>query len=172
VLGTWSRTMKARVHWAVHLYKLGITKNIIFSGSSVYTPYVEGSIMRSYALVLGVPETNVFAETKAEHSTENLYYSYYMAKRLGFEKIALATDPFQSNMLRSYPKKMKVKMDFIPFIVDTLKTMEMQDVTINAEPHKVNSFESIIDRESRYKRIWGTMGKNIKRDQEDVRNKK
>jgi hypothetical protein len=39
----WDRTMQMRVMWAIHLYKNGSTKKIIMSGSSVYSPYVEGA---------------------------------------------------------------------------------------------------------------------------------
>ena len=43
---SWDKPMLMRVVWAVHLYKRGITKNIIMSGSAVYTPYVEAKIMK------------------------------------------------------------------------------------------------------------------------------
>ena len=113
------------------------------------------------------------AEIKAEHSTENVYYSYYLAKRLGFEKIAIATDPFQAKMLKGYPRKIKLKIDFIPFLMDSLRTMEKKEnIKIDAEKAKVKNFSSIVDRQSRYKRLWGTIGKNIKRVEEDVRNKR
>src|ERR1700752_3460859 len=75
----WDATMQMRVLWSVHLYNQGKTKKIIMSGSSVYSPYVEGKIMKLYAIALGVPEENVLVEDKAEHSTENLWYSYKLA---------------------------------------------------------------------------------------------
>ena len=92
--GNWSWVMKGRVYWSKYLYDNGITKNIMYSGSAVYSPYVEGRIMALYAVALGIPEENVFSETLAEHSTENVYYSYKKARKLGFERIALATDQF------------------------------------------------------------------------------
>src|SRR5687768_9670260 len=49
----WSRTMKGRVYWAKHLYEKGITKNLIFSGGAVYSPYTEAEIMALYATALG-----------------------------------------------------------------------------------------------------------------------
>lgn len=58
----------------------GALQNIMYSGSSVHSPYYEGQIMALYAIALGIPQQNVFYETKAEHSTENLYYSYYNQK--------------------------------------------------------------------------------------------
>lgn len=172
-VGGWANTMQGRVYWSKYLFDKGITKNIIYSGSAVYTPFIESEVMALYAKELGIPAENIFAEKKAEHSTENLYYSYYLAKSLGFEKIALATDPFQSKMLSSYPKKLKVSVDLIPFVKDSLRAMPKQaNVKIDTTGLKVLCFESITERENRYKRFWGTMGKNIERVPEDVRTKK
>ncbi|MBK6774437.1 MAG: YdcF family protein [Flavobacteriales bacterium] len=65
--------MKLRVHWAVHLFKEGVARNIIFSGGAVYTPYVEAEIMSLYAQELGVPAKHCFLDPIAEHSTENIF---------------------------------------------------------------------------------------------------
>jgi uncharacterized SAM-binding protein YcdF (DUF218 family) len=162
--GNWSMPMKARIYWSKHLFETGIAKNIIFSGSAVYTPYVESKVMALYAAALGIPPQNIFVETKAEHSTENIYYSYQMARKLGFEKIAIATDPLQARLLRSYPRRIKIKADFIPMVIDSLKTMDKKDfIKIDTESAKVKDFVSIVDRENRFKRFWGTLGKNIKK---------
>ena len=85
--GEWSSVTKMRVYWAAYLYKKGVAKNVIFSGGSVYTPYVEAKIMSLYAQKLGIPAENIITEEKAEHSSENLYYSYKLAKKSGFEKV-------------------------------------------------------------------------------------
>src|SRR5690606_38309843 len=79
----WSETMMARVKWSKYLYDKGYAKNIIYSGSAVYTPYVEADIMALYAQSMGIPEEHIFSETRAEHSTENVYYSYRLAKEHG-----------------------------------------------------------------------------------------
>ena len=94
--------MKARVIWAYVLYKNGITRNVIFSGSAVYSPYYEALIMGLYAKQLGIPAKSIYYDTQARHSTENVYYSYLLAKDKGFKKVALATDPFQSRLLTNY----------------------------------------------------------------------
>ncbi|PLW98708.1 MAG: hypothetical protein C0594_18070, partial [Marinilabiliales bacterium] len=92
----WSVAMKARVYWANYLFKEGITKNVIFSGSAVYSPYVEADIMALYAEEIGIPPQHIICETEAQFSVENLYFSYKLAKERNFEKVALATDPFQA----------------------------------------------------------------------------
>lgn len=85
----------SRIHFAKELYDKGITKNIIFSGAAVHTPYIEGTLMKTFADSLGVNPNHTFAEVEAEHSNQNASFGYRMAKRLGFKKVAIASDPFQ-----------------------------------------------------------------------------
>jgi len=154
-----SNVMKTRVLWSFYLYSKGITRNVIYSGSAVYSPYVEGKIMALHAIALGIPREHVFSETNAEHSTENLVYSYILAKKMGFTKIALATDPFQSATLRSYAWDIGMKVDFIPIIYDTLDIMKV-DTLLHIDPSSafIRDFVALPQRENIVKRILGTMG--------------
>ncbi len=165
----WSDIMRLRVLWSYHLYNQGITKNIIYSGSAVYTPYVESKIMAEYAKSLGIPADHIFTEEQAEHSTENIYYSYYMAKDLGFEDVAVATDPFQSRMVKSFAKRKKLNVSYVPTIFDTIHAY-YNDVQVSIDPTKaeVENFVSLPDRESFWKRFAGTMGKNLKYRPEEI----
>jgi vancomycin permeability regulator SanA len=159
----WSDVMRARVLWSYHLYNQGLTKNVIYSGSAVYTPYIEARIMALYAIELGIPAEHVFTEEKAEHSTENIFYSYYLAKDLGFERVALTTDPFQNAMLISFVKSKKLDVTHVPANFDTIKT-HYSDIRVHIDPSwaKADSFVSLPERESFWKRLRGTMGKNLK----------
>ena len=158
----WDKIMRARVVWATYLYKKGYTKNIIFSGSAVYSPYYESEIMALYAEKMGVKKENVFTESKAEHSTENIYYSYKMALKLGYKKIALATDPFQSKLVNSFIKdKMNNNIDFFPIQYDILEKIDTVDFSIDPAPAFKEDFISIKEREGLWKRFQGTLGKNI-----------
>lgn len=156
--------MKMRLFWAKHLYDSGFTNNIIFSGSSVYSPYVEGIVMKIMADSLGIPPERTFSETRAEHSTENVYYSWKLAKELGFNKIALATDPFQAGMLRSFIKRYCPGMKAIPIIFDTMNIDEKELPEINVQPAYVEDFVSITKRESFWQRFKGTLGKKAKEE--------
>ncbi|HTQ63871.1 MAG TPA: ElyC/SanA/YdcF family protein [Puia sp.] len=160
----WGRTMKARIYWSKFLFDEGIAKNIMYSGSSVYTPYTEAEIMALYAEAIGIQKQNIFTETMAEHSTENIYYSYKKAKLLGFKNIALASDPFQTKSLRTYVrKKIDQKVTLIPIVIDTLKKMEpsMIDPQIDYQQAFKQDFISIKKREGFWKRLRGTLGYNI-----------
>jgi uncharacterized SAM-binding protein YcdF (DUF218 family) len=155
--------MKMRIYWAKLLYDSGFTKNIIFSGSAVYSPFVEGIAMKVIADSLGIPSNHTFAETRAEHSTENVYYSWKMAKQMGFQKIALVSDPFQSRLLRSFAKKYCPGIKAIPVVFDQLqidddKPLPRIDTTTAFRP----DFVSIMHRESFWQRFTGTMGRRIK----------
>jgi uncharacterized SAM-binding protein YcdF (DUF218 family) len=160
----WDSTMKARVYWAKHLYDKGIAKNIMFSGSSVSTPYYEGEIMAQYAIALGIPKEHVYSETKAKHSTENLYYVYLKSKKMGFTHIALATDPFQAKQLKRFAReKIGENTGLIPIVFDTLRKMQpfMINPAIDYKMAYDSNFVSLKSTESFWKRLRGTMGKNI-----------
>jgi uncharacterized SAM-binding protein YcdF (DUF218 family) len=73
----------ARILWAKYLMDSGITKNVIFSGAAVATPYTEGIAMKVIADSLGTDPKHTFSETRAEHSTENAYYGMKMAQKMG-----------------------------------------------------------------------------------------
>ena len=164
VNGKWDRIMKGRVYWAKFLFEKGIAKNLMFSGGAVYSPYTEAGIMSLYAETIGVPKENIFIETKAEHSTENAYYSYKKAIKLGFKKIAIASDPFQTKMLKSFARKrLSTDIRLIPFVSDSLKTLEseMKDPEIDYAQYFVKDFIPLPKREGFWKRFRGTMGKNI-----------
>lgn len=158
----WSELMKQRVHWAVSLYKKGLTRNIIFSGAAVYTPYCEAEIMRLYAIELGVKPQNILIEDRAEHSSENLYYSYLIGKQNGCNKIALATDPFQNSFLRRFAQKIYLtEVGFLPIVYSQLRQMDLKTPIIDYASLRVENFESLPERESFAVRFKGTMGKYI-----------
>ncbi|WP_343605499.1 YdcF family protein [Fluviicola sp.] len=167
----WSETMKMRVQWANYLYKRGITKNIIYSGSAVYTKYEEAKIMALYGEALGIPKEHIFVEPRAEHSTENVYYGYRLAKQQGFQKIALATDRFQSNGMRSFIRKFDLPVGLLPIISDTLLKQDLTEPKIDPAPAIRQGFVSIVDRLSKWQRLRGTFGQYIRWKEEDLKTK-
>jgi uncharacterized SAM-binding protein YcdF (DUF218 family) len=156
-----SPIMKMRILWAKYLFDNGITRNIIFSGGAVYSPYIEGVVMKIIADSLGLPPDHTFFETEAEHSTENIYYSWKMAKEMGFERIALATDPFQSFAVRGFIEKYCPDVASVPMVYKKLKSDAMDLPVINLKSVFVNNFVSIVDRETFAKRFAGTRGLKV-----------
>ncbi len=158
----WDKVLQLRLMWAKHLYDRGITKNIITSGSSVYTPYVEAQVMAEYLVAMGVPREHILIEDKAEHSTENVWYGYKLAKRKGFKSIAVCSDPFQSKMLYRFAKRRtKKEVYFLPAIFDTVRGLPHDTPVINYKNLKIAEFTSITQKYSKWQRFMGTMGRNI-----------
>ncbi len=163
----WTIAMKGRVVWADYLIKQGVAKNVIFSGGAIYTPYVEAKVMALYAEELGTPKEKIFIEDKAEHSTENIYYSYQIAKKMGFTKIAIASDPFQSNLLMRFSRiRFKLPIAHIPYVMDTLSKIDDVHPKIDASSCKVENFKPITETQTKRQRRRGTFGKNIKYEKE------
>lgn len=163
----WTTAMKGRVIWADYLIKTGVAKNVIFSGGAIYTPYVEAKVMALFAEELGTPKEKIFIEDKAEHSTENIYYSYHIAKKMGFTKIAVASDPFQSNLLMRFSRiRFKLPIAHIPFVIDTLSKIDDVHPKIDASSAKVENFKPITETQTKKQRRRGTLGKNIKYEKE------
>lgn len=154
--------MTMRVLWAKQLYDSGVARNIIFSGSAVYSPYVEGIAMKVIADSLGIPSDHTFSETMAEHSTENVYYSWKMAKEMGFKKIALSTDPFQARLLGRFLKKFTPGVRTIPIVFDRLDIEGKTLPEIDISSAFVAGFVSIREREGFWERFRGTMGKKVR----------
>lgn len=162
--GKWDRVMKGRIYWAKYLYEQGIARNIMFSGGAVHSPYYEAQVMALYAEAIGIPRNQIYLETRAEHSTENIYYGYKMARRDGFVKVALASDPFQTKMLQRFTrKKISREIGFIPMVIDTMKILEPQmlDPQISYQQAFKENFIPLKERESFFRRIRGTIRGNM-----------
>lgn len=160
--GGWDSVMKARVLWSYILFKHGYARNIIYSGAAVYSPYKEAVIMGLYAQELGIPAKNIFYDTLAKHSTENVYYSYLLAQKIGFKSLALATDPFQSFVLRSFTRRrFQTPIYLLPFITDSLARYNYLNPHIEPATAKVNNFEPLPEKENFFQRLKGTLGSDI-----------
>ncbi|MBI2257328.1 MAG: YdcF family protein [Flavobacteriia bacterium] len=160
--------IKKRIFWAVKLFQDGICKNIIFSGAAVYTPYIEARIMKNYAVQLGVPNEVIFTEEKAEHSTENIFYSYQIAKKHNWKTVAFATDPFQSKMLARYTKKrFKSKIIHLPYLEDSIQSFNKLPIPkLDIKNAYVPDFIPLTERQTFFQRIKGTLGGYIPFEEE------
>jgi hypothetical protein len=163
---TWHEVIKIRMLWSTFLLHNGTTKNIIYSGADVHSPYVEAVYMSLYGKEIGVPEENMYLDTIANHSSENVFYGFLLARELGFKKIALATDPFQAGMMRPVRRKVKRifkhKVDHIPIVFDTIRVLDsFPNPTIDPAPAFRENHISLVDQEGFFKRLSGTLGMKI-----------
>lgn len=154
--------LKTRLLWSEFLIKKGYVKNVLYSGSAVYSPWVEGSSMALLAKQLGIDTTHILIDTLAEHSTENLYFGYVMAKAKGYKTIAVATDPFQCAMLSKFAKKnFNEEIYFLPVIYDSIRPQMSVVLQMDTNLTKRKSFTSIEQRQGYKDRMKGTRGKKI-----------
>lgn len=161
---SWGTLMRRRVIWSWILYKNGITRHIIYSGGAVYTPYTEAYVMGLYAEKLGVPKECILYDTLAQHSIENVYYSHQLARKHGFQRIAVCTDKYQTGFLKVvHNKRLPDSIHFLPVVKDTIAAYAL-DPLIDLEKarfHDIKAFRSIRERKNIFKRIQGTFGRNI-----------
>jgi uncharacterized SAM-binding protein YcdF (DUF218 family) len=142
-----------RIVWAKTLYDRGVAKNIIFSGAACYSPYIEGKVMKMIAEKIGVPPQNIYCETQAQHGKENVYYSWLMAHKLGFKKIALATDAYQALYLKAFVEKNMPDMGILPVAIDSLKYFSTPVPAIDASTAMVKDFIPLTKRQSAWSRF-------------------
>lgn len=156
--------LKSRMLWSHYLMKKGIISNVLYSGNAVYTQWIEGSSMALLANQLGIDNKNIVIDTMAEHSTENLFYGYHLAKKMGYKTIAIATDPFQCAMLHKYARKnFNETIYFIPIIYDSIKPNMGISLMIDTTLTLKKCFIPIEERMDYKSRLKGTTGKNIKK---------
>jgi uncharacterized SAM-binding protein YcdF (DUF218 family) len=161
--GQWDTLLKARIIWSDFLYKKAIASKILYSGNAVYTPWKEGPSMALYAKQLGVKDEHILIDTIAEHSTENLYYGYLLAKAQGCKTIAVATDPFQCAMLQKFAKKnIREEIYFLPIIYDSIRGQMNVDLRIDTTLTKASSFIPLEQRQGYKERLNGTRGRHIR----------
>ncbi len=81
---------------------------------------------------------------------------------MGFEKIALATDPFQSRMLKGFAKKYCPGVSYIPIVFDKLNLNELALPNIDTSAAYIPDFVSITERETFRERFRGTRGHRVR----------
>ncbi len=156
-----TKGFNARIVWAKKLYDAGIVKNIIFSGAACYTPYVEAEAMKLIAMEMGIPKERCFTEPKAEHSKENVYFGWLLAQKLGFKKVALASDPYQSFFLEGFIQANVPQMGIIPIDVDSLKKYYIPLPKVDLSSAYVKDFIPLNKRETFWTRVKHTNHNNL-----------
>ena len=152
--------LKMRILWAKALYDMGKAKHIIFTGSAVSTEYKEALVMKKIAIDLGVPDSVIFLELKAEHSTENIYYSMKICEENNFTRIALATDVVQTFMLKNYINNYFPYIANLPIHYDQIN-MQKDLSYIDVSDCKVADFIALKNRKTKEEIAFASKGNNI-----------
>lgn len=106
--GTPSAFMKSRVEKAVELWKTGKIKYLLMSGGAVRNEFVEASVMKKYAIDLGVPEDVILLESGAVSTYHNMLYAKEIMKDYGLEDCVVVTNGWHLRKANHYAKKFKL----------------------------------------------------------------
>ena len=169
--GKMNAFQRMRLFWALHLYETGETNYIIVSGSAVHSPYVEAEIFAIFLAELGVNPKHIIIENRAEHSTENVFYSLELAKKLDLKRVAVATDPMQSKMIAYLMRKINMEIDYLPTDLKMISTKYQLkfEHAIDGSPAYVKNFIPLKERENRKLRMQGTRGERYLKSVEEER---
>jgi hypothetical protein len=94
--GTLSPCQARRAMWATILWERGYARHFITSGAAVQSPYVEAEALAAAMSALGVPGERIYLEPEALHTEENIYNALQIARRMGWARLAVASDRGQS----------------------------------------------------------------------------
>jgi hypothetical protein len=89
--GALSPCQMSRAVWASILWQRGVTGAFIVSGAAVHSRYVEAEALAAGMAALGVPADRIWLESNALHTDENMFYSLQIARALGWQRLAVAS---------------------------------------------------------------------------------
>ncbi len=112
--GTLSVCQWRRTVWAAALYHEGSVRYLVPSGAAVRTPYTEAVAMAAGLRALGVPDERILLETQALHTDHNAGYAIHLFRRLGFERVGVASDRFQATMVQGMTRKWGAPLTAVP----------------------------------------------------------
>ena len=82
-----------RVGQAVDLYRGGFAEHVVFSSGFVYA-FKEAEVMRALAADQGVFASDIFLETRAGSTRENVLFVREIAQREGWRQVLLVSSPY------------------------------------------------------------------------------
>lgn len=100
-----SKVMRTRVEEAVRLWREGKAEKLIFSGAAVKNSYVEAEVMKTYAMVMGVPESAVLTETEAVSTYHNMKLVKPLMEKHGFKNCIIVTNSWHLRKASHYADK-------------------------------------------------------------------
>lgn len=80
--GSPSRLLKYRLDRALGVYKKEKISNIIVTGGAVQNRYAEADVMKQYLIEKGIKPEKIIAETRANSTFGNAYYSSKILRKL------------------------------------------------------------------------------------------
>lgn len=89
-----SPVFRERIDHAIHLYRQGIVKSLIFTGGLAGNDRLaEAEAAREYALAQGVPVEDIFIETESASTCRNLLGAQRIVEENGMDQVLIVSDP-------------------------------------------------------------------------------
>lgn len=96
--GSPGKSTMERARFSVELYNSGFSKNIIYSSGYTYR-YNDAENMKLFAMSMGIPESSIILEKKANSTYENIKYTSQILRSKNMRKVLLVSSPY--NMKRA-----------------------------------------------------------------------
>ena len=88
-----SLMMKQRVIKGVELFKERHAGNMIFTGGAAHNHYIEATVMAKLANSMGVPDSRIVQETKAQNTYQNAFYAVKLMQQKHWDSAIVVTSP-------------------------------------------------------------------------------
>ncbi|MBW4627269.1 MAG: YdcF family protein [Brasilonema octagenarum HA4186-MV1] len=89
-----SPVFRERINHAIHLYKRGVVRTIIFTGGvGKNDDTSEAVVGKRYAMARGVKETDILVETESHTTHQNLENAQKVADKYHLSKFLIVSDP-------------------------------------------------------------------------------
>jgi uncharacterized SAM-binding protein YcdF (DUF218 family) len=92
--GTPSPEQRERVLEGVREYKAGVAPHIIMTGGAAHNHFVEAHTMAQFAVSQGVPASDIFEESQAQNTLQNIYYSAQIMHQQGWGSAEVISSPY------------------------------------------------------------------------------
>ncbi|WP_338442245.1 YdcF family protein [Synechococcus elongatus IITB4] len=113
-----SEVMKQRVIEGVKRFYQGQAKHILFTGSAVYSEFIEADVMSEFAHSLGVPKDAILTDTKSKNTYQNIFNSIGVMRDQNWLSALVVTSPSHiqrtSFILSTYDIEYRVIGSHIP----------------------------------------------------------
>jgi len=96
--GSHSKCLWFRATWAHEIWKQGLARRIVTSGGAVYNPYVEAISLKRALVALGIPADQIYTETQARHTDENVAYALALFPDAPPESFGVASHGFHARI--------------------------------------------------------------------------
>ena len=91
--GSIAPVARSRVLEGIRQYRAGAAPVLLMTGGAVLNRFVEGQVMRQFAISQGIPASAVLAEGESRNTIQNAYYSYKIMQEHGWHSALIVSSP-------------------------------------------------------------------------------